>query len=224
MASDAARCRELGIVSFLAKPVRQADLWRAVQLALGGAPSRRRAIAAAAPAAAAPIPAPPAADASASPPPVPAATTLRPAAPTALPPDAGGSLVILLAEDNLVNQKLAVRMLQKRGHRVHVAATGREALAALGRDAFDVVLMDVQMPEMGGFEATAAIREAERTTGEHMWIIGVTAHALKGDRERCLAAGMDDYVPKPIQSRELDAALAQVPRRAGSPARRNPPA
>jgi PAS domain S-box-containing protein len=115
----------------------------------------------------------------------------------------GGSLRILLAEDNLVNQKLAIRLLQKRGHTVVTASNGKEALAALERERFDLVLMDVQMPEMNGFEATALIREKERTTGGRMPIVALTAHAMKGDRERCLESGMDDYLAKPIRSADL---------------------
>ncbi len=124
----------------------------------------------------------------------------RPAGPLAGP---GRPLRILLAEDNVVNQKLAVRLLEKRGHTVAVAGNGREALKALENERFDLVLMDVQMPEMGGWEATAAIREKERLTGGHLPIVAMTAHALKGDRERCLAAGMDAYVPKPIRPEVL---------------------
>jgi two-component system, sensor histidine kinase and response regulator len=112
-------------------------------------------------------------------------------------------LSILLAEDNRINQKLVTRLLEKRGHKVTTVVDGREALSALNASAFDVVLMDVQMPKMNGFEAVAAIRESEQTTGEHLPVIALTAHAMKGDRERCLAAGMDDYLPKPIQAAEL---------------------
>jgi PAS domain S-box-containing protein len=117
-------------------------------------------------------------------------------------------LRVLLAEDGLVNQQVAVGLLELRGHSVVVANHGREALAALERESFDVVLMDVQMPEMDGLEATAAIRARERQTGGHVPIIAMTAHAMKGDRERCLAAGMDGYLAKPIQARALDEALA----------------
>jgi CheY-like chemotaxis protein len=119
----------------------------------------------------------------------------------------GSSLKLLLAEDNLVNQRLAVRLLEKRGHRVAVAANGVEALAALKKESFDVVFMDVQMPEMDGMETTAAIREEEKGTGEHVVVIALTAHAMKGDREQCLAAGMDGYLSKPIRPQELDDVL-----------------
>jgi signal transduction histidine kinase/CheY-like chemotaxis protein len=112
-------------------------------------------------------------------------------------------LHVLLAEDNAVNQRLAASLLERRGHRVTIAPNGREALAALERQAFDVVLMDVQMPEMGGFDATAAIRRKEQATGAHIPIIAMTAHAMKGDRERCLAGGMDEYLTKPLDSRQL---------------------
>jgi len=116
-------------------------------------------------------------------------------------------LRVLLAEDNLVNQRLAVRLLEKRGHRVVVAATGFEALQALEKESFDLVLMDVQMPEMDGFEATAAIREKEKGGGLHQAVVALTAHAMKGDREKCLAAGMDGYLSKPIRPQELDQLL-----------------
>jgi len=120
-------------------------------------------------------------------------------------------LRVLVAEDNAVNLKLAVRLLEKRGHTVAVANDGREVLAALETQSFDIVLMDVQMPEMDGFEATVAIREREKETGRHLPIIAMTAHAMKGDRERCLAAGMDDYIAKPIRSSDLFATLEGVP-------------
>jgi PAS domain S-box-containing protein len=120
------------------------------------------------------------------------------------------SLRVLLAEDNPVNQKLAVGVLQKLGCEVTVAENGRQALAKWESREFDVVLMDVQMPEVDGFEATAAIRRLERTTGRKSIIIAMTAHAMTGDRERCLAAGMDDYLAKPVRFRELSAKLAEV--------------
>jgi two-component system sensor histidine kinase/response regulator len=118
-------------------------------------------------------------------------------------PEKRRPLRILLAEDNLVNQRVAVRLLEKRGHAVVIAADGNQALAALERETFDMVFMDVQMPEMGGFEATAEIRARERQTGRHIPVVAMTAHAMKGDRERCLEAGMDDYISKPIQADEL---------------------
>ena len=119
-------------------------------------------------------------------------------------------LHILLAEDNAVNQVLAVRLLTKRGHTVVVASNGREALATLEKESFDLVLMDVQMPELSGFEVTAAIREKEKVTGKHIPIIATTAHAMKDDRKRCLEAGMDAYVPKPIQPRALFEAIEDL--------------
>jgi CheY-like chemotaxis protein/HPt (histidine-containing phosphotransfer) domain-containing protein len=111
---------------------------------------------------------------------------------------------VLLAEDNVVNQRLAASLLERRGHHVTIAANGREAVAAAAHRAFDAVLMDVQMPEMGGFEATAAIRARERDTGGgRVPIIAMTAHAMKGDRERCLDSGMDEYLTKPLDSHRL---------------------
>ena len=119
-------------------------------------------------------------------------------------------LRILLAEDNLVNQKFTLRALEKRGHTVVVANNGLEAVAAHRQDHFDVVIMDVQMPEMDGFAATQAIREAEKVTGGHQPIIALTAHAMKGDEERCLRAGMDAYVSKPIQTQALLEVIARL--------------
>lgn len=135
----------------------------------------------------------------------------------------GGSRAarVLLAEDNIVNQRVARHVLEKEGHCVVIAANGREALDATGNDAFDLVLMDVQMPEMDGLEATAAIRRREHETGGHLPVIAMTAHAMTGDRERCLSAGMDDYLSKPIHARQL---LDLVNRYAGHPAWSRPAA
>jgi signal transduction histidine kinase/DNA-binding response OmpR family regulator/HPt (histidine-containing phosphotransfer) domain-containing protein len=120
---------------------------------------------------------------------------------------AARALRVLLAEDNIVNQRVAVGLLTRRGHDITVANNGLEALAKLEQGTFDVVLMDVQMPEMGGLDATAAIRQREVTGGGHIRIVAMTAHAMKGDRERCLAAGMDGYLSKPIDPTLLYAAL-----------------
>jgi len=117
---------------------------------------------------------------------------------------------ILLAEDNPVNQKVAVRMLEKRGYSVQVAGTGREALEAFNQRPFDVILMDVQMPEMDGIEATIAIRAKEKITGGHIPVIALTAHAMSRDRERCLAAGMDGYASKPIQIEDLEREITRL--------------
>jgi PAS domain S-box-containing protein len=117
---------------------------------------------------------------------------------------------VLLAEDNAVNQTLAVRLLEKRGYIVSVAANGLEALAAVDKQDFDLVLMDVQMPEMDGFATTSAIREKEKSSGGHIPIIAMTAHALKGDEERCLSVGMDAYISKPIRTNELFATIERV--------------
>jgi CheY-like chemotaxis protein len=119
-------------------------------------------------------------------------------------------LKVLLAEDNAVNQLLVLRLLEKRGHRVSAVRDGRAAFAAFGAEPFDVVLMDIQMPEMDGFQATALIREREKESGTHVPVIALTAHAMKGDRERCLAAGMDGYLTKPIRSNELDEVLNTI--------------
>jgi two-component system sensor histidine kinase/response regulator len=116
-------------------------------------------------------------------------------------------LRVLLAEDNVVNQRLAVRLLEKWGHTVTVASTGKEALTALAQESCDLVLMDVQMPEMDGLEATAAIRAQECETGTHVPIIAMTARAMQGDAEQCLAAGMDAYIAKPIRPDDLYTAI-----------------
>lgn len=177
---DDEHCRRLGIAASLTKPVKQSDLFDAIQNALSGA-----------------VPDGVGKD--------------RPGLATPDPLDArprldgrgGRPLHILLAEDNPINQKVAVRTLEKLGHRVFVANNGKEVIAALEQQPFDLVLMDVQMPEMDGVEATAVIRENEKRTGQRTPIIALTAHAMKGDRERLLAAGMDGYVTKPIRQEEL---------------------
>jgi PAS domain S-box-containing protein len=175
---DAARCQELGVSAYLLKPIRQSELREAIARVLG-AREQKGAI------------------------PLITRYSLQDAR------DPSACLRVLVAEDNLVNQRLATRLLEKRGHRVAVAANGREALDALAKESFDLVLMDVQMPEMDGCEATAALREKEKEKGDgtHQPVIALTAHAMKGDRERCLAAGMDGYLAKPIRSQELDTLL-----------------
>jgi CheY-like chemotaxis protein len=128
----------------------------------------------------------------------------------AIPSRSGPRLRVLLAEDNPVNQLVARTILEKQGHTVVSAHNGREALARVQAERFDVVLMDVQMPEMDGLAATSAIRQIESASGAHLPIIGVTAHAMKGDRERCLASGMDGYVSKPIRPAALYAAVDEA--------------
>jgi len=123
---------------------------------------------------------------------------------------------VLLAEDNIVNQTLVVRLLEKRGYLVTVARNGAEAVTALEDNLFDVVLMDIQMNGMDGFEATAAIRAKEKLTGGHIPIIAMTAHALKGDQERCISAGMDGYVSKPIRTSEMFSTIESLVRKKGS--------
>jgi signal transduction histidine kinase/DNA-binding response OmpR family regulator/HPt (histidine-containing phosphotransfer) domain-containing protein len=166
---DTARCVDLGVASYLIKPVDQRELLAAIGRALAREQSP------------------------------------RPALPDAmLAADLPARrLHVLVADDNAVNQRLTTSLLERRGHRVTVVGNGKEALAAIARQPFDAVLMDVQMPEMGGFEATAAIRARERGTGGHLPIVAMTAHAMKGDRDRCLAAGMDEYITKPLDSRRL---------------------
>jgi len=119
-------------------------------------------------------------------------------------------LRILLVEDNAVNQLVALRLLEKYGHTVGVATNGRKALEELEKESYDLILMDVQMPEMNGWEATQAIREKEMSTGAHIPIVAMTAHAMKGDKERCLAAGMDAYLTKPIRTQELLSVLDEI--------------
>ncbi|MEK6237717.1 MAG: response regulator, partial [Planctomycetales bacterium] len=117
---------------------------------------------------------------------------------------------VLLAEDNLFNQRLAFRLLERMGHAVTLASNGKEAVAIMEDRAFDFILMDVQMPEMDGFEATAVIRKRESRTGGRVPIIAMTAHAMVGDRDRCIKAGMDDYVSKPIRFDQLHAVVERT--------------
>ncbi|MEO7156738.1 MAG: response regulator, partial [Vicinamibacterales bacterium] len=168
-AGDAARCRESGIAAYLPKPIRRSELRAAVLVALGGRPAERGRH------------------------PLVTQHSLRETRPAGR---------ILLVEDNTVNQLVARRLLEKRGYTVVVANNGREALAILDEPSvvgFGCVLMDVQMPVMGGFDCTATIRDREQATGVHLPIVAMTAHAMKGDAERCVAAGMDAYLSKPIQ-------------------------
>jgi two-component system, sensor histidine kinase and response regulator len=171
---DVERCHELGVSTYVIKPVRRAELHAAIVQALSGEPQ-------------------PAKENRAAP------LALDHPVETQVHPPAR----ILLAEDNLVNQRLAFRVLQKAGHRVAIASNGVEVLSALRRQTFDVVLMDVQMPQMDGLETTAAIRSEEKKTKSHLPIIAMTAHAMKGDKERCLEAGMDGYISKPLRAAEL---------------------
>ncbi|MGE0705311.1 MAG: response regulator, partial [Vicinamibacterales bacterium] len=188
---DAKRCRDLRISESLTKPVSGDDLRDAIIRVLARSPQ---------------------ASSSAPASPASAATTAaqrraasRPATASAPPPAKG--LRILLAEDNIVNQKVAVGLLTRRGHDVTVVDNGRKAVEAVEKDTFDLALMDLQMPEMGGLEATQAIRTREAARGGHLRIIAMTAHAMRGDRERCLAAGMDGYVSKPIDPAALFSAI-----------------
>jgi two-component system sensor histidine kinase/response regulator len=123
-------------------------------------------------------------------------------------------LRVLVAEDNVVNRKLAEHLLRQRGHDPLMVVNGREAVDALGCGSFDLVLMDLQMPEMDGFEATAAIRAREESTGSRVPIVALTAHAMEGDRQRCLDADMDGYVSKPIDAGELFGVIDSLTRAA----------
>lgn len=175
---DGARCQELGVAAYLLKPIRQSELRQAIAQVLG-ARSQHGAI------------------------PLVTRYSLQDAR------DPASYLRVLVAEDNHVNQLLATRLLEKRGHRVVMTANGREALEALAKNSYDLVLMDVQMPEMDGIQATTAIREKEKEKGDGIRqpVIAVTAHVMKGDQERCQAAGMDGYLSKPIRPQQLDEIL-----------------
>jgi len=175
---DANRCRESGIAAYLVKPVRRAELYKAILTALQIEPDSNEKK------------------------PIPNAVGSI--------PECSRSLNILLVEDNVINHTLARRILEKRGHCITVAESGIEALAATERGRFDVVLMDVQMPGMDGFQATGMIRARELAMGRHTPIIAMTAHAMKGDRQRCLQAGMDGYVSKPINLAAILEEIASV--------------
>jgi signal transduction histidine kinase/DNA-binding response OmpR family regulator/HPt (histidine-containing phosphotransfer) domain-containing protein len=177
---DLVRCGELGVAACLMKPIRPSELLEAIGIALRLAREPKQR--------------------------EPAARSTTSAAVKAI----GRRLRILVTDDNPVNQLLAVRVLEKSGHSTAVADNGQEALKALEREAFDVVLMDVQMPVLNGLDATAQIRQKEKGTGRHLPILAMTAHAMKGDRERCLEGGMDGYVSKPIQTEELFLAIAAI--------------
>jgi two-component system, sensor histidine kinase and response regulator len=140
----------------------------------------------------------------------PAADAAAPGVPPADRDSAARPLRVLLAEDNPVNQALTMRLMEKAGHSVTIANNGKQALSALERSSFDLVLMDVQMPDMDGFAAVASIRQGERDTGAHIPVVAMTAHAMKGDEEKCLAAGMDGYVPKPIDRERLYQVIGRV--------------
>jgi CheY-like chemotaxis protein len=183
---DAARCELLNISAYLLKPVRQTELREAIARALGTRPWQPTPIISTSIPSTGALPA------------VPAEPPVKP-------------LRILLAEDNAVNQRLTTRMLEKRGHSVVVVGNGLEALQAIEQASFDVVLMDLQMPVMGGIEATTTLRKTEAVTGLHQRVIALTAHAMKGDAEHCLEMGMDGYLSKPIRPQDLDAALRDCP-------------
>jgi CheY-like chemotaxis protein len=177
---DQARCAELGVAAYLTKPVYAADLLAAMERVLGAKPAAKTAAGVSTPSTG------------------------------ALAMAAGGTRVrVLLVEDNVVNQRVAAGLLTRRGHDVTIAQHGEEALALLATDRFDVVLMDLQMPVMSGIEATRAIRARESGSGEHIRIVAMTAHAMDGDRQRCLEAGMDGYLSKPINPPRLFTAVEQ---------------
>ncbi|MGH9354417.1 MAG: PAS domain-containing protein [Terriglobia bacterium] len=188
---DAAHCRSLGISAYLTKPVSRSDLRKAILKVLGESAASDAAR------------------------PLVTRHSLREDSQEERPHQAASLLTglrILLAEDNKVNQTLATRLLAKRGHQVTIAGDGREALAAIEKQPFDLVLMDVQMPGMDGLEATSVLRKKEKAGSGHMPVIAMTAHAMKGDREVCLQSGMDGYVSKPIRHEELWQVIDEIMR------------
>jgi signal transduction histidine kinase/DNA-binding response OmpR family regulator len=187
---EAARMKEIGFSAYLTKPVKQSQLYDCLATVLNGRAAK------------------PTTKAKSAEPSVTASS---------IADDKRHRARILLAEDNVVNQKVALRILEKRGYHADVVSNGKEAVHAVATTPYDLVLMDVQMPEMDGFEATAAIRAREKATGAHVPIIAMTAHAMKGDRERCLEAGMDGYVSKPIQAEELFEAITSLVPITGAP-------
>ena len=189
--TDIPRCRRLGIACHVTKPVSRAELREAILRALGDSVR---------------VSGDSVKDRPTAPPPAPPATAVLESGVT----DGLRKLSILLAEDNPMNQKLATRLLEKRGHQVTTASNGREALEALEQSTFDLVLMDVQMPEMDGWEATEAIRRREQSTGAHIPILALTAHAMKEYEDRCHQAGMDGFLTKPFQPTRLYEAVQSV--------------
>jgi len=177
---DAARCEALGIAAYILKPVRQSELREAIIRVLQGSEQGQ-----------------------------PGTLITQDSLQPLQQQPTGKSLNILLAEDNPVNQKVAVRFLENRGHKVTVVGNGKEALVAMGRRSYDLVLMDVQMPVMDGLEATRQLRDREMKQGmmSRQTVVAMTALVMEGDRERCLAAGMDGYLSKPIRQKELDQVL-----------------
>ena len=184
---DADRCREIGISGYLPKPIKQSDLFDAIMLTMGLRPEE-----------------------------MPTVITRHKVY------EERESFNILLAEDNLINQTLTIRLLETRGHRVTLASNGIEAVEAFKKGDFDLILMDIQMPQMGGFEATRAIRDLmlercdSKVRTSHIPIIAMTAHAMTGDREKCIDAGMDDYVSKPIKPEALYSVINKVARKSQS--------
>ncbi len=196
---DAARCRELGVLAYLTKPISQSELRQAILKVLGLKVLGLKVLGAQSPEAA------------------PASLVTRHSL-----REAGRPVRTLVADDDRVNQALVVRLLEKQGHEASTVGNGRDALVRLEKQDFDLALIDVEMPEMGGFETMALIREKESTTGAHLPIIAMTAHAMKGDQERCLAAGADAYVSKPVSPRQLRDAIESLTSSA-SWARQTPP-